>query len=858
MYKVEAMQSQRDEDGVLGGSLYAISDSTDETIDAITEEELVFLLKESVQLDGVIIDEDGYLVIADSVPKIILDVNGNVEVDEITGVDETTGVDDDDLYYGDDDNDEEYVYIDGLGTSDSNLPSGEDEDGDENEDYDEDEYEDVIVYTGDEDWGDDWEDDEYEDVLDEYESTVTNLYKLLSEDQVALLRMYYLWYSRKLFSEAQKDSSMGLTPSRLKRKKENLDQLRGKDGLWEYGGFIDTGYKGGGYCTLNHPLRYIHIAWDVTVSDLNETFFGQRFNDDDYELSRILESDHCIKFGIKCIADFFEVDKECVKSLQVAQREALKDMALMYEYYANGLDNLVLDRFKTMDSIVSRINKGVLLDKDFIPSIDKTQLSFYFKFRKSSESAEFGMLPPKSLVQELRDKLIGWENHKFTRCLRYPDRTIFIDNLVDLLGKKYKVVITGIISGNMQSLRMSSIKDILCAYLIMLVQYKSCGEYEYNADRYKDEGGKSQRAKSELLALHRLVGRLNDAREYTLEYARTLLDAYILALKLVDDGEWHLVQKVLCNSDGYYIISDVKTLNHDLLMSYNEELYSVSLFQESLIVNMGGLIRLLDKEDAYEAKNTLTSYVEIVSRYKDGWIAYSRSNAQERANELNAKIESYKKRVDEQGLATVTKVEEKVDAIEEIKTANDDENDLPSAYRAVSVQEIKGNVDSDMSNLPDTQLESFIASSPSDFSEEENKESPEVEEGGTIADDSDDFMSKLLTLDLSEVQGFEFEKKMLNQIVAVQNGIPSSKQRPYLQRLYSKATGIEIKEDKADIELLSDYPDLEVAIRYAIKNPSVVEPIVFSVCKSVLNYGKITSKQMVYIQKAKSVYETTL
>ena len=114
--------------------------------------------------------------------------------------------------------------------------------------------------------------------------------------------------------------------------KKQLDSLK-SNGDWRYAGWLDTGGTQYGYtCTLGHPLRYLHLAWDITIGDIEECFFGEEYNVD-YE--KIIQSNHCIVFGSKCIGDFFEVDKECVAALRRTQTDSLKDMALLYDIYSS-------------------------------------------------------------------------------------------------------------------------------------------------------------------------------------------------------------------------------------------------------------------------------------------------------------------------------------------------------------------------------------------------------------------------------------------------------------------------------------------------------------------------------------------
>ena len=93
------------------------------------------------------------------------------------------------------------------------------------------------------------------------------MYSHLNDEQIKLLKRYYLWFSQRIFDEGkQQKRTLKVTsnPRKLQKQKE-LNAMRNQGGLWAYAGFIDMGYRGAEYCTLGHPLRYVHLAWDISV-----------------------------------------------------------------------------------------------------------------------------------------------------------------------------------------------------------------------------------------------------------------------------------------------------------------------------------------------------------------------------------------------------------------------------------------------------------------------------------------------------------------------------------------------------------------------------------------------------------------
>lgn len=486
---------------------YAVINTETAEVEALSQRDLLAVLYFGQTVEGVSFDSTGALI-------------ETFEIQELT---------DEDINNSEEDTEEEYD------EDDIDLDLDDLEDYEENESEEEDSYEDTEDYEED-DLDDDlemeeYEDDSYEDeesdeIYDIYsdmeeddlelqeQSTVSKLYSRLSEEQVKLLKRYYLWYSQDLFINARKDPTLGYNDkNRLAIKKSQLNSLRNSGGQWYYAGFIDTGYDGGGYCTLGHKLRYMHVAWDVTVSDVETTFFGELF---DKDIEALLDEDSCIIFGIKCISDFFEVDSDCTQALQKAQRDSLKDMEIMYDLYENGKVQEVVNSFTLMDTLVDSIKKRdkrgrIFGGDDFVPIFKKTGLAeFYDQFRQAN------MPVPKSLVQELRDNMVGWYNHKFTGRLRKPNYDKFDVTLERVFNKDYKLI-----------QEISKSNEHLRSLIEATFLYESCGYYKYNADTNKDEGGASRGVKAELYYLYRMCGGgLTDEVEFNLDFIRKVARYY--------------------------------------------------------------------------------------------------------------------------------------------------------------------------------------------------------------------------------------------------------------------------------------------------------------------------------------------
>lgn len=405
--------------------------------------------------------------------------------------------------------DEDDDYFDLYGDEDTE-PEGSDE---EPEHDDSDDYSEIY---GEDDTGQEVVAEEDDGLYDIYgaddegsidETKVAKLYRLLSDDQITILRRYYLWYSQRLF-EGARGSGLNTRFSNVNaanRKKEALDKLRG-DKDFRYAGFLDTGSIDAGYCcSLGHRVRYMHLAWNVKAGDIDIAFFGQMYNDDfqaaypDYW--NVINSPECLVFGINCIGDFFDVDEECLNQLKQAQRQSLKDMAEMYDIMsANNAQSLVgiKDSFKLMDEVMKTISVLDLKRKMMKQTpIMPLMVSFFYKQFRDAD-----ILPPKSLVQEVRSCLVGWTDgtkyfkNQWSRFLRYPDET-FYERLRVLVKKSNSGVADELKAYQKRSRSLSSVSEVspLANFVYIMFTYEICGHYKYTATKegYHDEGGCDKR-----------------------------------------------------------------------------------------------------------------------------------------------------------------------------------------------------------------------------------------------------------------------------------------------------------------------------------------------------------------------------
>ena len=518
MYKVVA----KNEDEFL------VCDDTDMSFIAVNSKIAKLILHFGVDVGGLSLNENDELSCSEQYFM-------HIDYEEDDDIDDGSYEDDDDLDYGDDEDD-------GFEEDDEDYDDYEDDDFEEDFGEDKDDYEDYAPEYDD--------DDEYDDGSDFEESAVSKLYKYLNEEQIKVIKRYYLWYSQRIFDENKKSSgqlNMKNSP-RLRNKLEQLNIMRNSGGLWHYAGFIDMGMKGEGFCTLGHPLRYLHLAWDVSKSDIETSFFGENYNSN---LDDIIESQDCIVFGIKCVTDFFEADPECIRDIQRAQREALNDMKRMYEFYESGVVDDAIKSFSFLDEVMKIIKtkdaQGLVLQKDYVPMVKKSLTSFYLQFRENN------MIPPKSLVQEIRNDIVGWRQSKAVGHLQVINYTKLYETFGKIFGKKVKFIIDGI-NGH-YSYPAENRKFTL--FLHLLFAFEMCGVYKYNATKdSKDEGGTSKTVQAELEDMYEVVfNDFNASPEYLdnfislyrnlLGYTEYKKDYYLYMLDrdgntVLDESKWFL------------------------------------------------------------------------------------------------------------------------------------------------------------------------------------------------------------------------------------------------------------------------------------------------------------------------------
>lgn len=757
---------------VEGMSLFAIKDTEDGKIDIVEQDKIVSFLRVGLTIEGVHPSAD--------LSAFTYTTENFITNDNVNDTDE-------DEFDFEEDYEEDY---------DEDVDE-DDDDEDYEEDFESEELEEEESYYYEDE---DYYEEEPED-LEEEESTVSKLYSYLTPEQVKTLQMYYLWYSQNIFNVAQKDPTLSIKDvNKRVQKLAELDKLRNLGGLWHYAGFIDTGYDGGGYCTLGHKLRYMHLAWDVSVSDIETAFWG-----DDYtvDINRIIESNNCIIFGIKCITDFFEVDKECMGNLMRAQRESMKEMDYLCSLYEAGTVEEVRQGFELFDEVmevlVKKCNRAKLIGDE--PIIEYGLVNFYQKFKAC------GLLYPKSLVQQVRDGLVGWSEHKFIGC-----RSLSINKLQDSLfwicGKKVNPVFDFY---KQSSTYFSDSRNIYTDFVCGLRQYielffyrEICGTYKYDpaSKLFKDEGGGSRQAKAWLRDRQcKVKYSFFDDAEYSLDYMNKVFDILKKFIDVTKNIRENIFYYDVSEQDGSYFVDKKNLPMHtQYLNSSIKDKLSPQIVKIYSNMKYGKLLPLWADFTDSDDGNTIESVDKMLSNLEgyfngdyNNFVESQRVSIESRVNELN---ESNKKKVENY----------ENNRVRELEKEKEESSQAPV----------------DKTKIINTCLQAL-------------KNSDTLKR----LNDANDFYVKVITT----------VRKTNNA---------SDKQMYYLSKAYEVITGNKVNLAPEGKLLLAEHQEIALDIAKIQKEESKLRGVLgadaqktLDIMSSILKYGAATPRQLKYVNKAK-------
>lgn len=321
------------------------------------------------------------------------------------------------------------------------------------------------------DYGD-VEEFDYDESSNDSVFLVSQLYNKLSQEEVGLLDEYSKFHSRLVFKESNGDLGLSTNNSSDYRnwKRQELSNIHG-DENWVYEGYVDTGAFPGGYCEMGHPLRYIHFA-------------------------RGVKSGKIVKFGIKCIGDFFEVDSSVTNGLLKAQRENLSDLLELSQIYSS---NESVEGAKKSFYVFNILYKAELAKEQQQSEVFAELLSLIDKFNKA------GLVYPKSMTKLFKVLFFKVDTLK-DLSLRAEVRSRVIEDCFGSTGIQVDTYFkqNGGASNIYYKYDYSSLKYPTKSFMFSLVTYLDLvfntnleGIYKYNPIiglNVRGEGGKSKTA----------------------------------------------------------------------------------------------------------------------------------------------------------------------------------------------------------------------------------------------------------------------------------------------------------------------------------------------------------------------------
>ena len=560
------------------------------------------------------------------------------------------------------------------------------------------------------------------------------------------------------------------------------------------------------YCTFNDPVRYMHVAWDVSVSDLDTNFYGQ-FVDDSIE--NLIDSNNCIKFGLTCTAEFFDIAKnsEAFKALENVQNTCKKDMELLQEDYEKGEVhcNSIMSSFGILDSIVSKLillasKHALLKSEELLPG---RLLSLYKEMRSAN------MLIPKSFIQFIRDFLVDWDTHKFIdRSKNFPTLSGSIGSVAGAkTGKasaqdcrdRLALVVNGVL-GKRSAVLCDWIKKPYLSdrfqkacvnYTVAFFIYGLCGYYKYDAINQGDEGGKDQdkegygKHAQELKYFYRgitsgLPSKLtaNVSSDFNLETLIALCDLINLHARLYKALNFRFVTKVLRSKTvedrgrefkQYYIEEADSSYARSIVYPFKH--YDDRLADVISDLNMGSItssLRYGSYEDFMTKYSEVTEYLEGVVKVFPAFEEEYLRNEMDRRN---------------------------AEELSQFESTSDIEIATPESV---------------MTYLRNQELDKYA--------------------------DSDEFSFAV-----------RITKQLLNSSKS-----PTSRQFNYIKPLYEKISGEQYTGTDPESRGLEDLDMTHVlkCADYVYNNPSVVDSFTRDVMQTVKKRGTVSEKQKRYVLKA--------
>jgi hypothetical protein len=135
---------------------------------------------------------------------------------------------------------------------------------------------------------------------------------------------------------------------------------------WYYAGYKDTGYMGGDHCSKGHSLRYVHFA-------------------------KNRETGEEIKFGIKCVSDFFNITEDQLKLLKdgFVQTNKMVDQIIERFRAGNYKFDIITKKFLAVHDKVNNMEAIANLLYVYLPLPQSYEIEICNAYEKHENQVEF-------------------------------------------------------------------------------------------------------------------------------------------------------------------------------------------------------------------------------------------------------------------------------------------------------------------------------------------------------------------------------------------------------------------------------------------------------------------------------------
>lgn len=229
-----------------------------------------------------------------------------------------------------------------------------------------------------------------------------NIYLNCPDTLQILLKEYSRLRTKEMFNMWYKGYKL---PAKPKKVETLIELMQGLDD-WEYDGTVDTGYMGGGMCTLGHSLRYIHYARSAST--------GAE-----------------LQFGSTCVSDFFGITPAVIRRIDDCRKDVADEVSFVLYVYEN--DKSTDFRDNLYGDLAEMCSSDIAKDKF------KSVLGAYSKLTNSMLA--YGYPLPNSLVYRV-NKFRLWYRDEYSKILRENEIRSRLESMSPELAEHYDKILS--------------------------------------------------------------------------------------------------------------------------------------------------------------------------------------------------------------------------------------------------------------------------------------------------------------------------------------------------------------------------------------------------------------------------------